>query len=196
MTQQTVPNKRGQYFIEKGFQFHFIVKFCLLLLAGILLSTALLFLFSQGTLTSSFQHSRLEIKSTAMSILPALLYTNLITLLIVSAAAIAVTLFVSHKIAGPMYRIEQGLAATGRGDLTHRISFRRKDQMQGLADSFNHMSASLSDKISAIDAEAESLEKLAAELGLPDHFTARLSGLRAAIRGGFRAARDEEERMG
>lgn len=196
MSQQAAPCKRRHYFIKKGFQFHFILKFCLLLLAGVILSTALLFFFNQDTLTSSFQNSRLEIKSTAMSILPALLYTNLITLLIVSAATIAVTLFVSHKIAGPMFRIEKGLAEAGGGDLTHRINFRKKDQMQVLADSFNIMTASLADKISGIDAEVQGLEKLAGELDLPDHFIARLAGLRTTIRASFRVGREDEERTG
>lgn len=196
MSQQAAPCKRRQYFIKKGFQFHFIIKFCLLLLAGIILSATLLFFFNQDTLTSSFHNSRLEIKSTAMSILPAILYTNLITLLIASGATIAVTLFVSHRIAGPMFRIEKGLAEAAGGDLTHRISFRQKDQMQVLAESFNTMTASLADKISGIDAEVEGLEKLAGELDLPDHFTARLAGLRALIRGSFKVAGEEQERKG
>lgn len=62
--------KRRQYFIKKEFQVKFILKFCLLIVFGAIISTGLLFLFSQDTLTSSFQQSRLVIKSTGLAILP------------------------------------------------------------------------------------------------------------------------------
>lgn len=189
MSPHDSPVKRRQYFIKKGFQFHFIIKFCLLLLAGVVISTGLLFVLSQDTLTSSFQNSRLEIQSTAMSILPAILYTNLITLFLVSAAAIAVTLFVSHKIAGPMYRIEKGLAAAGNGDLTHRINFRKKDQMRIMAENFNTMTERLAGKISEIETEVRDLEKLAEELNLPDQFTRGLTDVRRRIESNFQLHR-------
>ena len=38
--------KRRQYFVQKNFQFKFILKFCIVLLIGIIISTGLLLLFS------------------------------------------------------------------------------------------------------------------------------------------------------
>ena len=68
--------KRKIHFIKKDFQFKFILKFCLVVLAGVTISTGALFFFSSDTLTSSFQDSRLVIKSTSLAILPIVLYTN------------------------------------------------------------------------------------------------------------------------
>jgi len=51
----------SKMYVKKDFQFRFILRFCLLLFIGVVMSTVLLFLFSQDTLTSSFQQSRLVV---------------------------------------------------------------------------------------------------------------------------------------
>lgn len=143
--------KRKNYFIKKGFQSKFILKFCFILLCGIILSTGLVFIFSQETLTSSFNNSRLVISSTAEAIMPTLLITNLITLGIITLAAIGVTLFVSHRIAGPMFRFEKDIKRVASGDLSVRINLRHKDQFSEMADAFNEMASSFHGKIVQID---------------------------------------------
>jgi len=147
MSQENRAYKRKNYFIKKDFQAKFILKFCLLLLAGVALSAGLLFLFSQDTLTSSFQQSRLVIENTSWAILPAVLYTGLITLALLTIATIFVTLFISHKIAGPMFRFEKELKDIGQGDLTKKVMLRRKDQTAELARCINDMTAGLREKI-------------------------------------------------
>ncbi len=157
MSQQERTYKRKNYFIKRGFQSKFILKFCLIILIGMIFSTGLLFLFSQGTLISSFQQSRLVIKNTSLAILPAVIYTNLITLGLITLATIVVTLFVSHKIAGPLFRFEKELKDIEKGDLTKSIKLRKKDQTTDLADSLNKMTASLHGKVLEIRTGVEHL---------------------------------------
>ncbi len=155
--------KRSHYFVKKEFQTKFILKFCLLLLAGIVISTGLIFLFSQDSLTSSFQDSKLVIENTALAILPTVIYTSLITLGLLTIATIIVTLFISHKIAGPMFRFEKELQEIGDGDLTKKVSLREKDQAGEMAECINNMTASLRDKIilikTSLDGILESARK-------------------------------------
>ena len=113
MSQVTQHDKRSHYFIKKDFQARFILKFCLLLLVGVIVSTGLLFLFSQDTLTSSFQDSRLVIENTALAILPTVVFSGLITLILLTIATIAVTLFISHKIAGPCSGLKKNSKRSG-----------------------------------------------------------------------------------
>ncbi len=157
MSQQERTYKRKNYFIKRGFQSKFILKFCLIILIGMIFSTGLLFLFSQGTLISSFQQSRLVIKNTSLAILPAVIYTNLIMLGLITLATIVVTLFVSHKIAGPLFRFEKELKDIEKGDLTKSIKLRKKDQTTDLADSLNQMTASLHGKVLEIRTGVEHL---------------------------------------
>ncbi len=161
MSQGKTPYTRSHYFIKKDFQTKFILKFCLLLLAGVIVSTGLLFLFSRDTLTSSFQDSKLVIENTAMAILPNVVYTGLITLALLAIATIIVTLFISHRIAGPMFRFEKELKEIGEGDLTRIVSLRKKDQAQELADCINDMTASLRGKVIPIQTGLEHILKSA-----------------------------------
>lgn len=148
MHDNTQKYKRKTLYIKKDFQFKFILKFCLILLAGVLISTGLLFLFSQETLTSSFENSRLVIKNTGFAILPAVITTNLITLGIICIAVIFVTLFLSHRIAGPMFRFEQDLCEIAKGNLCIRINLRKKDQFSEMAIALNKMTEGIHTKLS------------------------------------------------
>ena len=133
--------RRRQVYVKKDFQFRFILKFCLILLVGVGISTGLLFFFSQDTLTSSFSHSRLIIRSTAEAMLPAIITTNLISLALIIVTTIIVTLYISHKIAGPIFRLEQELERIGQGDLTTTVALRDNDQMEAFAQRVNAMAA-------------------------------------------------------
>lgn len=150
MTQSGHPYVRRHFFIKKNFQSRFILKFCILVLLGTMISTVLIFMFSQDTLTSSFNQSRLVVKTTSFAILPAVIYTNIITLILISFATIFVTLFISHKIAGPMFRFEKEIKIIAGGDLTVKIHLRRKDQITELAYDINNMTANLNHKVSDI----------------------------------------------
>ena len=179
-------HKRRQYFVKKEFQLKFILKFCILVLIGTIISTGILFFLSQNTLTSSFQQSRLVIKSTGMAILPSIVYTNLITLGLLSVATIIVTLFVSHKMAGPMLRFEKDLENIGKGDLTNKVTLRRKDQMTDMADSLNAMTAGLHEKVLGIQAEVENILESASRQNASKDLTGELNQLHQKIGSTFK----------
>nr|MBF0223688.1 methyl-accepting chemotaxis protein [Desulfobulbaceae bacterium] len=172
---------RRQYFIKKGFQANFILKFCLLVMVGSGLSIGLIFFLSRETLTSSYNNSRLIIESTASAMLPAVLLSNLIVFGLVSVGVIIVTLFISHKIAGPLYRLEQGLKAVIAGDIGHQIQFRKKDQVGILADTFNEMTAGLYQKAVLVQNEVTALHEKAVSLDASDELLAGIRRIQEEI---------------
>ena len=186
MTQGRPPIKRRNYFVKKKFQSNFIIKFCLVILVGVAISTGLLFLFSQGSMTSSFQHSRLIIKSTAVAIMPAAIYTNLITLGLITVAAIFVTLFVSHKLAGPLFRFEKELREIGSGNLKNVIFLRKEDQITDMADELNKMTESLHGKVLDVRTSVEDLQASLSGKDVPDEIVEGLEGLHQKIDANFK----------
>lgn len=148
---QKRENQRKKIYINKDFQLKFIFKFCLIVLIGVIISTSLVFFFSQNTLTSSFENSRLVIKNTGNAILPVIIITNLITLGIISIAVILVTLYVSHRIAGPMFRFEKDLERIQKGDLSVNINLRKKDQLSDMSQALNNMTQSMNNKVSELN---------------------------------------------
>ena len=173
--------QRKNYFIKKEFQFKFILKFCLIMLAGITLSTCFVFIFSQDTLTSSFNDSRLVIENTGQAILPTILITNLITLAIITLAAIAVTLFISHKIAGPMFRFEKDIQSIATGDLGIKINLRQKDQFTTIATCLNEMTLNLNSKIQTITSEINDILDSKKEIKNVDDYSKRVLELKNRI---------------
>jgi len=186
MLQDKQTNHRKHYFIKKSFQVKLILKFCILLLVGVIFSTALLFLFSQDTLTSSFEQSRLKIRSTGFAILPSVILTNLITLGVVALATIVITLFVSHRIAGPLFRFEKELKQIGQGDLTKKVMLRQKDQMTDMAESLNEMVSSLHNKLALIQKDVEQLRNVASKQQASTELTEALTKLDRRITESFR----------
>jgi len=178
--------KRRQVFIQKAYQVKFILKFCLIILAGGVLSTVLVSLFSRGTLTTLFVHCRLVMKSTASAILPTIILTNAITLAITTLIGIVTLLYISHKIAGPMFRFEKDMAALKEGDLTLQVFLRDKDQFATLGQGFNEMTAGIRGKVQAISSEVEQLQESAKEQNLPDRVIDDLDHLKQSIHGHFK----------
>ena len=186
MAQEQVKHKRRQYYINKKFQSGFILKFILLLVIGGGLSVDLTVLTSKGTLTSTYEGSRLVIQETSLAILPSVVWTNIITTLLIGVVAIIVMIFVSHKIAGPMYRFESDLKIIAEGDLKKRIHLRQGDQFAEMAGNLNEMVASLNVKISEIHDELGQLQEKASAQGLPQEFVEELADCRQKIESRFK----------
>jgi methyl-accepting chemotaxis protein len=130
--------KRKNIFIDKQFQAQFILKFCTLVAIGGLLTIAILYFWAGKSTTVSVVNSRVAVRSTADFLLPLLIQTVLIVLVIVGFATILVTLFVSHKIAGPLYRLKKAMQNLEEGNLVEDFRIRRNDQLQNIAETFNN----------------------------------------------------------
>lgn len=75
--------------------------------------------------------------------LPGVIIAELISIFVVAFICI----FVTHTIAGPVYRMEKVVRNIGEGDLTHFIKLRPKDELKDLADAMNEMTMGLRNKI-------------------------------------------------
>lgn len=143
-------NRRRNYFIKKEFQRNFIIKFCILVILGSLISGAIIYSMSKATVTTTFENSRLTIKSTADFILPAVLLSSAVVIVSIGLATIVITLFTSHKIAGPLYRMEKDVQEVTSGNLKIRFNLRQGDEIKPLAASLDTMVQILRTRIAII----------------------------------------------
>lgn len=60
------------------------------------------------------------------------------------------SIYLTHKIAGPMYRFRKSFEAVERGDLTTRIFLRKRDEAMSVANAFNHMIRTLDQSLSRL----------------------------------------------
>jgi methyl-accepting chemotaxis protein len=186
-TPTTAPTaKRRQYFIDRKFQGVFMLKFFLVLLLGALLTIVITMLTTRATLTSSFDGGRLLIEKTSLAILPSVVFTSVITTLVVGLAALVVTLLVSHKIAGPMFRFKKDIEEISAGNLQKSIKIREGDQFGAVADNLNQMVGTLNSRLREVQSELARLSTAAAEQKLPQAFVDDLEACRKRIDDKFR----------
>lgn len=152
-------NRRKKYYINKRFQRMFILKFCTLVVMGAAITGIIIYALSGSTVTTTFENSRLTIKSTADYILPVVLLAGGIMVVFISIATIIVTVFASHKIAGPLYRMEKDIDAVTDGNLNVRINLRATDEVKPLASSLDKMVRALRGRIAAVKETLDGMER-------------------------------------
>ncbi|MBI5187783.1 MAG: hypothetical protein HZA07_01740 [Nitrospirae bacterium] len=156
--------KRRTYFIQKGFQTRMILKFVSLLAIMAVISSVILYFFAGSELESSYYEAHSSIKSMWDILGTTVLMTNLISLIIISAATVYVILFISHKIAGPLYKLEKNINEISEGNLNLYVKFREGDQVKSLGDALENMVNKLSERINAIKQTSSDISKIEEKL--------------------------------
>ena len=150
--------KRKNYFIDKTFQTHFILRFCLLAVVTGVFVLALLYVLAGKATTVSFVNLRVVVQNTADFLLPILVQTLIATTIIVGLATILVTLFVSHRIAGPAYRFKKVLGLLEEGDFSLSCKTRPNDSLKDVALALNAMIGQTQKKLGLLEKSLTDLE--------------------------------------
>lgn len=180
--EKKIRERRKIYFIKKRFQTGFILKFCVLVIIGSIISGGIIYTLTRATVTTSFENCRLKIKSTADYILPAVLVSSAVVILSIGLSTVLVTLFTSHRIAGPLYRMEQDLQEVAAGDLTKKFHLRRSDEIKALAESLDMMTDSLRANVADIKQGLSELESvLQARPEVPAELKEKIQNLKSAL---------------
>ncbi|MCK4946987.1 MAG: methyl-accepting chemotaxis protein [Candidatus Aureabacteria bacterium] len=154
-------NKRKNYFIKKDFQIRFVIKFCTLVILGAVVSGTIIYAMSRSTVTTTFENSRLIMKSTAEFILPAVLLSSTIVVLLLGLATVAITLVASNRVVGPIYRMKKDIQEVASGNLRKKFSLRHRDEGKDLAESLNEMTKALKEDMGKIKQAIAKLESCA-----------------------------------
>ncbi|MBI5095234.1 MAG: methyl-accepting chemotaxis protein [Candidatus Hydrogenedentes bacterium] len=81
-------------------------------------------------------------------------------LLLVGILVSGVALYASHRIAGPLIRLEHGLRGLAQGDLTAKLQFRRGDQDRSLPGAFDALREDVSQRVATARDTARDLRQL------------------------------------
>lgn len=146
--------KRRKFFIDRQFQ----LKYILLVIFMLLLYTLLFvgFLFIPQLLPLIF-NSPLDEQVKAAEIL--LLYHKHVwpAVFIVIPLFGFFSIFITHKIAGPVYRLKIRLQQMTEWDLDSKVTLRKGDDLQELADSINLLSTELKEFSAAFKSNYDTL---------------------------------------
>jgi len=126
--------KRRQYFIDKKLQMKYVILTLLLLLIYSILFVIILFVPYMIPVELG---STIEERTTAARMLLALHKSVWPSLGMVIIIMSGISIFITHKIAGPVYRFKKTLAEISAGNLEVKIRLRKNDDLQDLAEDIN-----------------------------------------------------------
>jgi methyl-accepting chemotaxis protein len=153
--------RRRNYFINKEFQGRAIFQYFLLVLAGSILFTVIFSLFSQSSLSIVYDNYHLELGTTPEILLEKIFSTQWAFIVIGGIFMAVITLFLSHRVAGPFYRFEKSLDAMIEGDISGSIHLRKKDEGKTIARKLNDFNAMVAARLAALESLAGEVDALA-----------------------------------
>ena len=151
--------KRVQYLISVRFQLKYIGL--ALLFMFITAAICSYTVYYTGTVIFVEKLSQVYPQGRLVALLATINRSILVNVLLIIPLIALIALYLSHKIAGPIYRVERYLSDMAAGKLTSRISFRKGDEFTSLADKINGLTDSLR---STISNQRTSLGKILTEL--------------------------------
>lgn len=125
--------------IRNEFTLWFQVKYCLVMIASLVATSLLIYLYFRHGLGESYSEALVTLSEVEKALPGALLVTFLVQCLLILLFSIAINLFVSHKIAGPVFRFEHSLRCIGEGDLQHVARTRDGDQIKSMVFALNRL---------------------------------------------------------
>ncbi|WP_300456546.1 methyl-accepting chemotaxis protein [Desulfobacula sp.] len=143
--------KRRNYFINKEFQGRYLFNYFLLTVMGSLLFVAVFSFFSLNTLSIVFDDYHLQIGLTPGILFKKILSTQWLLIVFGGGGVLLITLFLTHRVAGPFYRFEKTVDEMIEGDISHPIRLRKKDEGKELAQKINAFNYILGDKLALIE---------------------------------------------
>jgi nitrogen fixation/metabolism regulation signal transduction histidine kinase len=153
-----MPHRRSILFVDKSFQIRAALYVCawLVVLSVIypLIIHNLFNYFIQAVSTETTMISVPELESMRKKVLTLLIALQVLLL----AGAFLTSLFVTHRIVGPLRKMMNMFEQAGRGDLAQRVKLREGDQFHELADTYNEMLSDIRNR------EERNVERMAAAI--------------------------------
>lgn len=85
--------------------------------------------------------------------------TLILRLLLLVPVIVVATIYLSHRVAGPVFHMEREIGKIAGGDLTRRIVLRKNDDLKKLAGEINEFIRQVDEHLSAIKADMFTLRR-------------------------------------
>lgn len=142
--------KRRNYFVKKNYQGRYVFIFFLLVVFGSVVFSIIFSLFSAGTLSISYDNYNLQVGATPLILMKKILAADWLFIVSGGLFVVILSIFLTHRVAGPMHRLEKNLDQMRKGILPGAIVLRKKDDGKELADKINQFNMMLKDRLLAM----------------------------------------------
>ncbi len=150
----------NNFFIKKDLQGKLILAIFLSGLGGCLSIILLLALFSVDTLTISYDNNSIQMGQTPLMLFKNALAANWVFMLIGGTFLVLAAMVGTHRIAGPLFRLEKALNNMEKGILNDHIFLRKKDEGKDLARQLNSFNTTLVENLLLIKKHSQAIDDL------------------------------------
>jgi len=140
--------RRRNYLINREFQFRYIGRMIIGIVVMAMIVSFTVYYTTWARIMDEF-YNVARIASRFAPLFNSINQTLLVILLVFLVLVVIFSVFISHRIAGPIYRFEKTLQAIAGGDMTMRVGLRKRDEFKQLADAMNEMVGELRNSLSS-----------------------------------------------
>ncbi|TYO98332.1 hypothetical protein EDC39_107133 [Geothermobacter ehrlichii] len=156
--------RRRNFFINKELQGRFIFRYFILSFAGVMFFALAFSYLSQDNLTIAYDGEQLRIGATPMILLREMVEAHWFFLVTAGVFIAVFSMFVTHRIAGPLFRFEKTFEAMSNRDFSWNVVLRAKDEAKQTAAKLNIVNDVISNDLRDILRRSETLEQLLEEM--------------------------------
>jgi hypothetical protein len=128
---------RKQFLVNRPFQIRFIAEILLVVILATALSALGTYVLMAGEIQGGFKTSESRLADVQEALPKTLLVSALVTLLAMALVGSFITLRETHRVIGPVGKMEGKFREMTAGNFSYMIPFRRGDLLKGLDDSIN-----------------------------------------------------------
>ncbi len=148
------------FFLKKDLQGKLILSVFLSGLGGCISIILLLAFFSADTLTISYDDSTIQMGQTPFMLFKNALAANWIFVVLGGTLLVLAAMIGTHRIAGPLFHLENALGRMANKNLSDHIVLRKKDECKKIAQQINTFNITLSGNLHEIKKCSQSIEQL------------------------------------
>ncbi len=146
--------------VKRELQMWLLLRILGVVMLSSLVAVLILYLYSRQEISTTFYSAHIQLRRVSDLLFPVLVAGGVVSLL----SGLGLAIFLPQKIAGPVFRIQKGLARIQAGDLTENIILRKGDILTDLAESVNDTTADYRTRVLALKSLQKELEQLAVTL--------------------------------
>ncbi len=131
---------RKHYLILPSYQIRLVAFMSLVLFIGSILHGFFLYRITSKNIQEGFLSAHNRLRSTWEILKPAIIVTNGLSFLLMSVMLLILTIFISHRLIGPMFKVAGQLKKISAGNLQHAsLRLREGDEGQVLCEAVNEL---------------------------------------------------------
>jgi methyl-accepting chemotaxis protein len=171
---------------EREIQIRYQLRWMIIIAAAVAIAcSSFLFTLRQALdqdLGPSYKQAYATLHNLQQVLFPMIGLSVLIYLIIGSGIVVLITVFISHSIAGPLFKMEQFAESLRRGDVNFPMRLRTGDQIGLLAESLRELQETLANRLRPFGRALERVDRLWVEFDAVDPQADRVRALEILTR--------------